>query len=124
MIKKKLILVAEDQPDNFTLVQAYISKFYNIIHAENGAEAIEEIKRNASKIDAILMDIKMPLIDGIEATNEIRKLDFKKPIIALTAYAYPEEKIIALNAGCDYYLTKPISQDTLLETLEMILATE
>lgn len=124
MTNKKLILVAEDQPDNFTLVQAYISKHYDIIHAENGAEAIEVIKHEADRIDAILMDIKMPLIDGIEATSEIRKLDFKKPIIALTAYAYPEEKIIALNAGCDYYLTKPISQDTLLETLEMILTTE
>lgn len=124
MINKKLILVAEDQPDNFTLVQAYISRYYDIIHAENGAEAIEQIKNNSAKIDAILMDIKMPLIDGIEATHEIRKLDYKKPIIALTAYAYPEEKIIALNAGCDYYLTKPISQDTLLETLEMILEAE
>jgi len=124
MTNKKLILVAEDQPDNFTLVQAYISRLYDIIHAENGAEAIEVIKHDSDKIDAILMDIKMPLIDGIEATSEIRKLDFKKPIIALTAYAYPEEKIIALNAGCDYYLTKPISQDTLLETLEMILASE
>lgn len=124
MTNKKVILVAEDQPDNFTLVQAYISKIYDIIHAENGAEAIEEVRRNANSIDAILMDIKMPLIDGIEATVEIRKLDFKKPIIALTAYAYPEEKIIALNAGCDYYLTKPISQDTLIETLEMILSTD
>ncbi|MBI9032545.1 response regulator [bacterium] len=124
MTNKKLILVAEDQPDNFTLVQAYISRHYDIIHAENGAEAIEVIKHEADRIDAILMDIKMPLIDGIEATSEIRKLDYKKPIIALTAYAYPEEKIIALNAGCDYYLTKPISQDTLLETLEMILSTE
>lgn len=124
MTNKKVILVAEDQPDNFTLVQAYISKFYDIVHAENGAEAIEVIKRDADNIDAILMDIKMPLIDGIEATSEIRKLDYKKPIIALTAYAYPEEKIIALNAGCDYYLTKPISQDTLLETLEMIISTE
>jgi CheY-like chemotaxis protein len=124
MKHKKVILVAEDQPDNFTLVQAYISRRYDVVHAENGAEAIEAIKHDADRIDAILMDIKMPLIDGIEATSEIRKLDFKKPIIALTAYAYPEEKIIALNAGCDYYLTKPISQDTLLETLEMILATE
>lgn len=114
--------MAEDQPDNFTLVKAYLSSFYEIVHAENGAEAIEEIKNNANNIDAILMDIKMPLIDGIEATQEIRKLNFQKPIIALTAYAYPEEKIIALNAGCDYYLTKPISQDTLLETLELILS--
>ncbi|MFA7056537.1 MAG: response regulator [Candidatus Cloacimonadales bacterium] len=122
MSNKKTILVAEDQPDNFTLVKAYLSNSYEIVHAENGAEAIEEIKKNANNIDAILMDIKMPLIDGIEATQEIRKLNFQKPIIALTAYAYPEEKIIALNAGCDYYLTKPISQDTLLETLELILA--
>lgn len=124
MKDKKVILVAEDQPDNFTLVKAYISRRYDIVHAENGAEAIEIIKHDAEHIDAILMDIKMPLIDGIEATSEIRKLEYRKPIIALTAYAYPEEKIIALNAGCDYYLTKPISQETLLETLEMILSTE
>lgn len=124
MNKKKTILVAEDQLDNFALVKVYLSDTYEIIHAENGAEAIEMIKKNAANIDAILMDIKMPIIDGIEATQEIRKLRFEKPIIALTAYAYPEDKIIALNAGCDYYLTKPISHDNLLETLEMILTVE
>lgn len=124
MNKKKTILVAEDQLDNLALVKVYLSDTYEIIHAENGAEAIEMIKKNAANIDAILMDIKMPIIDGIEATQEIRKLRFEKPIIVLTAYAYPEDKIIALNAGCDYYLTKPISHDNLLETLEMILTVE
>ena len=111
---KKIILVAEDVESNFLLLKAVIGSIYNLLHAWNGKEAIEMCKQ--FKPDLILMDIKMPEMDGLEATREIR-LFSNVPIIALTAFAFDDDRVKALNAGCSEYLTKPLSISLLKETI-------
>ena len=87
-----------------------------ILHAENGREAIELFKANPD-IKLILMDIKMPVIDGFEATRQIKLINKNVYIIAITAYAMSgdEERIMA--SGCDGYLSKPINKKSLLEKI-------
>ncbi len=120
---KKTILVVEDQIDNYILVKAYLKEDFNLINEVNGEAAVKKITKEGNNIDLVLMDIKMPLMDGLSATRKIRDLGFEKPIIALTAYAYPEEKRAAYDAGCDHYLTKPISKVDLIEALNISLNT-
>ena len=113
-----IILVAEDDDANFYYLNAILKHETGatILHASNGREAIELFKANPDII-LILMDIKMPEIDGLEATRQIKLLKKEVPIIAITAYAMlgDEEKILA--AGCDSYLSKPISKKSLLEKM-------
>jgi CheY-like chemotaxis protein len=89
----------------------------DILHASNGREAIELFKANQQHIKLILMDIKMPEIDGFEATRQIKLINPDVKIIAITAYAMSgdEDRIIA--AGCDGYLSKPINKKSLLEKI-------
>jgi PAS domain S-box-containing protein len=114
----KVILVAEDDETNFYYINALITKEIKakILHASNGREAIELFKANRD-IKLILMDIKMPEIDGFEATRQIKLIEPDVHIIAITAYAMSgdEERIIA--AGCDGYLSKPINRKSLLEKI-------
>jgi CheY-like chemotaxis protein len=119
MKQRKKILVAEDQIDNYILVNAYLKKDYDTINEVNGEDTVNRIKKDGDSIDLVLMDIKMPRLDGLSATRKLRELGFDKPIIALTAYAYPEEKKAAYEAGCDHYLTKPISKDKLIDTINV-----
>ena len=112
------ILVAEDDEVNYIYLNALLTHEtnHNILHAQNGKEAIELFKANPDII-LILMDIKMPETDGIEAIRQIRLINPDVPIIAVTAYAMlgDEEKILA--AGCDGYLSKPINRNSLLKTI-------
>jgi len=103
---KHTILVAEDSEANFLLVKYILWKDYNIIHAVDGIEAVE--KHKLFHPDLILMDIKMPRMDGLEATMTIRKTDVKTPIIAVSAFAFDEDKKTALAAGCSGFITKPV----------------
>lgn len=103
---KQTILVAEDSAANFLLVKYILWKDYNIIHAVDGIEAVE--KHKIYHPDLILMDIKMPRMDGLEATMTIRKTDEKTPIIAVSAFAFDEDKKAALTAGCTGFITKPV----------------
>jgi PAS domain S-box-containing protein len=110
------ILVAEDEPDNFVYLDILLKdKVKRVDHATNGKAAVELATRNCYTL--ILMDLKMPVMGGIEATQEIRKLHPGIPIIAQTAYAQPEEKRAAIRAGCDDYLSKPIHKDILMEVI-------
>ena len=77
--------------------------------------AVEKVK--TEKIDLILMDIKMPILDGYEATKQIKKINKNIPIIAQTAYAMTDDKAKALEAGCDNYITKPIDEEELNKLL-------
>lgn len=103
------VLVAEDEQSNYIYIHDLLKKYqYKVIRAKNGKEAVKQISTNKN-IDLVLMDIKMPIMNGIDATIEIRKVNRKIPVIAQTAYAMADDKKKALEAGCNDYLAKPIS---------------
>ena len=107
------ILLAEDDWVSSQYIKRILTKAgVVVIHAENGKEAVE-IVENTPDIDLILMDIKMPVMDGIEATKLIKKFRPELPIIAQTAYAFTEEKKKILSIGCNDYLSKPIEEHKL-----------
>jgi len=117
----KTILIAEDEKSNFRLLQAMLNKTnLNIIHAVDGFDAIQKFENNP--IDLILMDIKMPVMDGLEATREIKKRKSSIPIIAQTAYAMQDDEKMSLDAGCDEYISKPITQQKLFSLLSKYLS--
>lgn len=114
------ILVAEDEEINYLYIfEALSEQNYNIIHAWNGQDAVEIYKKE--KPDVILMDIKMPKLNGFEALAEIKQIDPAIPIIALTAHALSGDKEKALEAGFDFYLSKPVSEDQLLDAIKRYL---
>jgi PAS domain S-box-containing protein len=119
----KNILIAEDEETNFWFVEAALGGHpFNLIHVENGKEAVETMQTNKS-IDLILMDFNMPVMNGIDATIEIRKTNTTIPIIALTAYAMMADKEKALAIGCTDYLSKPVSKALLLDTINKYIHT-
>lgn len=109
--RKKNILIAEDVDSNYLLLQVLIGKDYNLQRAVNGIEAVRKFQEKIP--DLIFMDIKMPEMDGLEATRIIRKQSVSIPIVALTAFAFESDKEAALNAGCNDFLTKPVSKTSL-----------
>ena len=113
--KQKTILVAEDISSNYLLISAMLGKQYRLLHAVNGREAVEIHRKHP--VDVLLMDMKMPVMDGLAATKEIRKFDSKLPIIALSAYAFESDRLAALEAGCNEYLVKPIDREKLMAVL-------
>ena len=114
--KGSLILIAEDDEINFYYLNALLTRETgaSILHAANGREAIDLFKANRD-INLILMDIKMPEIDGFEATRQIKLIDKNVPVIAITAYAMSGDEERIVSAGCDGYLSKPINRKSLLE---------
>lgn len=101
------ILLVEDSPDNRLLIKNILSrKGAAIEFANNGREGVDLALKQ--EFDLILMDIQMPVLDGLQATAELRQKGFRKPIIALTAHAMTEERAKTLAVGCNEYLTKPI----------------
>jgi len=106
---KTTILIVEDDELNFLYMQSVMKSVgYKYIHAANGAEAVDECKRNPD-INIILMDIKMPVMNGIEATRLIREFKSDLPIIATTAYAETGDEHRLIEAGFNEYLPKPIN---------------
>ncbi|MBL0012683.1 MAG: response regulator [Flavobacterium sp.] len=115
------ILIAEDDNINFLLFQKVIqSKNYTIIRAENGLEAVE-ISINNPDIDLVLMDIKMPVMNGFEALEKIKMIRPELVIIAQTAYASAEDEARIYKAGFFGYLTKPINREKLFEAIDNVL---
>lgn len=113
----KTFLVAEDEEDNFRYIEVALAlSNASLIWARDGKEAVE-IFRKVGNIDLVLMDIKMPFMDGYMATQEIKRLGSNVPIIAQTAYAMSEEREKSFAAGCDDYIAKPIGYDDLLRTI-------
>ncbi|MFA5651320.1 MAG: ATP-binding protein [Proteiniphilum sp.] len=114
--EKRTILVAEDNEENFALIQAMIGKEFQLLHARDGIEVLELFEKEVP--DLILMDVKMPRMDGMEATRLIReKSPGGPPIIAVSAYAYEADKRRLLEIGCNDFLAKPLDRNMLLETL-------
>ena len=118
-LQKATILVAEDYQSNYDLIAAIIGKMYRLVHAHDGMEAI--IFYEQYKPDLILMDIKMPNINGLDATRAIREMSADVPVIAVSAYAYEKDKIAAIESGCNDFLTKPVSADLLKMTINKYL---
>ena len=117
----KTILIVEDNVSNYKLLEAYLS-FTDafVLRAANGKMAVKMCKK-IDNIDLVLMDIKMPEMNGIEATKEIRKIRKSLPVIAQTAYAMDSDKEECLNAGCDAYFEKPISRNKFISVLSKFL---
>jgi CheY-like chemotaxis protein len=116
----KKILIAEDEETNYLFIEAILEDTKaTLIWAKNGVEAVEKFNGD---IDLILMDIKMPEMDGLTAARKIREISNSVPIIAQTAYAMSEDKNKCLNAGCNDYLTKPINHKLLLTTIDKFLS--
>lgn len=121
MMSGKTILVAEDDRINFLLIREILTKAgVNILWAANGEEAVD-ICRNNDKIDLILMDIKMPLMDGYEATKVIRGFRPTLPVVALTAYAQASDRDRALAEGCVGHISKPVDRTQLYNVIEQFL---
>ncbi len=105
--KELNILIAEDDETNFLYLEVLLREKVNRVdRALNGQEAVDMVRKKS--YDLVLMDLKMPVMTGTEATLKIKKQYPSLPVIATTAYATPEEKEHALDAGCDDYLSKPI----------------
>ncbi len=115
----KKILVAEDNDSNFILMTYILKKFYQFERAKNGQEAVDMVEKG--EYDLVLMDIKMPIMDGLEATKKIKETHPSLPIIALTANAFDSDRQTAFDAGCDEFLSKPISSDLCLKTIAKVL---
>lgn len=120
--KDKVILIAEDEKINFLFLKAvFKGTGANIIWAKNGQETID-ICLTKEKIDIILMDIKMPGVDGLKATQKIKE-DFPHiPIVAQTAYSLNDDRDRAFEAGVDDFLAKPIRPKNLMATVERYLS--
>ncbi len=116
----KLILVAEDEDSNFELVKIVLAKRYRLVRAKNGIEAVTLSEEEHP--DLILMDIRMPDMNGLDATRIIKEVNHDVPIIALSAYAFDENVREAKNAGCDDFLAKPFRVEDLIEMVHKYVA--
>lgn len=118
-IEKPLLLIAEDNLSNYKLFEAILAKDYFLIHAPDGKKAVELFQKYPPHL--ILMDLKMPRMDGYEATREIRKLSLTVPIIAVTAFAFAEDEQKVLNSGFNAYLSKPVYAKSLKEKIRSLI---
>lgn len=112
---KKTILIAEDLDSNYLLLENLLGKEYILLRAMNGMEAVTMFQEIAP--DLILMDIKMPILNGIEATKIIRSISSTVPILIQSAYSMDNDRNAAMQAGCNAFLTKPYNKAVILETL-------
>ncbi|MBU8891772.1 MAG: PAS domain S-box protein [Bacteroidales bacterium] len=114
------ILVAEDEDTNFYVIKASLSRTHaNLVRVISGDKAVEQCKQK--NFDIVLMDIKMPVMDGMEATKQIKAFNPDIPIIAQTAYVMKNERDTCIEAGCDDYIPKPIKSYILLEAIQRLL---
>ncbi|OQX78283.1 MAG: hypothetical protein B6D64_07040 [Bacteroidetes bacterium 4484_276] len=117
----KKILVAEDEDSNFHLLEIMLRKTkVQLTRAYNGKEAIDLI-RGGKEVDLILMDVRMPLMDGYEATALIKKFNPEIPIVAQTAYALSGDRETCLKAGCDGYISKPLNRRELYKEISKFI---
>lgn len=116
-LKGKKILVAEDNHLNYQLIEAFLAGTdLNIAWAKDGKEAFDYCK-SSGDVDMVLMDLRMPVMDGFEATKKIRNINKDLPVVAVTAFAISEEKERAEETGFTDYLTKPVNREKLVQTI-------
>ena len=119
--KKVTLLIAEDNTSNFLYLQELLAhENITLLHAQNGEEAISKVK-STPDINLVLMDLKMPKMDGFEATKQIKQIRPELPVIAQTALKMGQDKEKALNAGCDNYIAKPINNNELIKIINETL---
>ena len=118
-VEKLTVLIAEDNESNYKLFESILKYDYHLLHAWDGQEAVNMFKEHNPQI--ILMDINMPVLDGYEATKEIRKYSAKVPIIAITAFAYASDEQRVMESGFDGYMPKPINARQLKAQLTDIM---
>lgn len=117
----KTILIVEDDYANFLYLKRSLKRYKpNVLRARHGKEAVEMV-RGKKEISLILMDMKMPIMNGYDATAAIKDISPLIPIIAQTAYVMEADKMKAFDAGCDDMLEKPITRDMLLDMLKKYL---
>lgn len=117
----KTILAADDVPVNLDLIRVYLKKTQaSLLFAKDGKEALD-VYANNPEVDLVLMDIQMPVMNGYEATREIRKFNKDIPIIAFTAYVFSNDKEMCIEAGCNDFIPKPMNRNLLLKTLNKYL---
>lgn len=117
----KSVLVVEDTDTSIMYYKAALKKTKaKLFYAKNGIEAIDIVKVDGN-IDLVLMDINMPIMNGIEATKEIKKINPHIPIIIQTAYVLNDERIRCFEAGCDGFMAKPVKIHQLITTIEELL---
>ena len=120
--QNRIFLITEDEEVNFFYLQTLLKKTSaRILRAKNGQEAVEIISRNNHRIDLILMDINMPVMDGYEATKKIKSSHPHIPIVAQTAYTFSVDREKCMKAGFNDYLAKPIRRSVLLDLLNNLL---
>jgi hypothetical protein len=121
-IKKLKILIVEDDEISYSFLTRTLQKIsYEVLHAVTGVQAVE-VCRNNPDIDLVLMDIRMPKMDGNEATRQIRQFNKDVIIIAQTAYAFVGDSEKAIEAGCNDYISKPIKSALLYELIKKHLS--
>lgn len=118
-MNQKTILVAEDEDSNYELVKIVLHKRYRLIRAHNGIEAVN--LNEDEHPDLILMDIRMPEMNGLDATRIIKEVNHDTPVIALSAYAFDENIREAKMAGCDEFMAKPFRVENLIEMVKKYL---
>jgi signal transduction histidine kinase len=117
----KEILVVEDEKANYLYAKNMLNRMNVNVHwAENGLDAVK-LAASGLRYDIILMDIKMPVLDGYEATKRIKAANSKQIIIAITAYARPEDRLHFMNAGFDDYISKPIKPNDFMAVISRYL---
>lgn len=117
----KILIAEDDEASHFLLSLMLKDIIQDMIHARTGLEAVELCRDNPD-IDLILMDVKMPIYSGYEATQQIRKFNSDVIIIAQTAYGLSGDKEKAISAGCNDYLSKPIMKDKLLSIIKKYIS--
>lgn len=117
------ILIVEDEEINYLFIETILSMTRaTVIHAWNGKQAVDRVKENSSIIDLVLMDIKMPIMDGYEATKEIVAMRPSLPIIAQTAFTLGDDRGKCITAGCVDFITKPIRKQELINIISKHLS--
>lgn len=115
----KRILVAEDNDSNYVLMTYLLKKDFEFDRANNGEIAVE--MADSGRYDLVLMDIKMPVMDGLEATRRIKEKHPELPVVALTANAFDSDRQMAEEAGCVGFLPKPVNRDECMRLIKSLI---